>query len=56
VDRILTPAVRQNLPIDALRGLMNEFGAALGNVYLINLGLAVTPLADPPGAPALSEP
>jgi len=45
VDRILTPAFRQSLPIDALHGLMNEFGAALENVYLINLGLAVALLA-----------
>jgi EmrB/QacA subfamily drug resistance transporter len=41
VDRILTPAFRQSLPIDELHGLMNEFGAALEHVYLINLGLAV---------------
>jgi EmrB/QacA subfamily drug resistance transporter len=45
VDRILTPAFRQSLPIDELHGLMNEFGAALENVYLINLGLAVALLA-----------
>jgi len=53
VDRILTPAFRQSLPIDELRGLMVEFGAALHNVFLINLGLAVALFASclilPPG-------
>jgi EmrB/QacA subfamily drug resistance transporter len=45
VDRILTPGFRRSLPAAELAPLLHEFAAALHNVFLIDLVLAVALLA-----------
>ncbi|HXQ51884.1 MAG TPA: MDR family MFS transporter [Stellaceae bacterium] len=53
VDRMLAPGFRQTLPLDRLMPLLHEFAAALHNVFLIDLVLAMALVACcallPPG-------